>query len=160
MAQLFMLNVLLAGLWMFMWGLFDVWSLLAGMVVGYLLLGVISRTIPNGPGYGRKVTNLLAFGAYFMRILVKANLQVAAEVLTPGFTMTPRFVRYSVEGMTDLQITTLANSITLTPGTLSVDVLEDGGRYLLVHCMYAKDRQAAINDLDDLRDHIMKEVFS
>ncbi len=153
----FLLNILLAVLWMFMWGFFDIYSLVAGFVLGYLLLGIVSRTTP-GQGYGSRGGKLLSFMAYFLRILIKANLQVAWEIITPGFQMTPRFIRYSIQGLTDFQITSLANAITLTPGTLSADVSEDK-RYLYVHCMYAQDPQDAINELDELRDRMIKELF-
>ena len=51
--RLFLLNILLAVLWMCMWGLFDIYSLLAGFGLGYLLLGIVSRTLP-GEDYGAK----------------------------------------------------------------------------------------------------------
>jgi len=155
---LFLLNSLLAVLWMLMWGAFDIYALLAGFVAGYLLLGLLSR-VALSTTYGTKLWKLLAFAAYFLRILVQANLQVAREIVTPGFSMTPRLIRYSVEGMTPVQITTLANAITLTPGTLSVDVTEDG-RFLYVHSMYARSRAEAVHDLDLLRKRLMEEVFS
>lgn len=159
MLAYFLINVLMAVLWMFMWGLFDIWTMLAGFFFGYLLLGAVSRTwYPDGKGYGSKLLNLISFGIYFIRILIQANLTVAKEVVTPHFYMTPRFVRYPVKGMTPLQITSLANAITLTPGTLSVDVL-DNDEVLLVHCMYAEDRDQAIKELDELRDRLMTEVF-
>jgi len=153
----FLLNILLAVLWMFMWGLFDIYSMTAGFVLGYVLLGVVSRTFP-GEHYGAKGWKLLSFMCYFLRILVIANLEVAKEIITPGFQMTPRFIRYSVEGMNEFQITSFANAITLTPGTLSADISDDN-RYLYVHCMYAKDRQKAVSALDELRDRMRKEVF-
>ena len=156
--NLFLTNILLAVLWMFMWGMFDIYGLTAGLVLGYLLLGIVSRTMP-GEGYGTKGWKLLSFTAYFLRILIKANLQVAWEIITPGFSMSPRFIRYPIHGLTDFQITSLANAITLTPGTLSTDVSDDN-KYLYIHCMYAKDPQDAIKDLDELRNRMVKEVFS
>ncbi len=156
--RLFLFNILLAVLWMFMWGTFDIYGLAAGMLLGYVLLGVVSRTMP-GEEYGRRGLQLVSFLAYFIRILIKANLVVAWEVITPGYQMTPRFIRYPIDGLTDFQITSLANAITLTPGTLSSDVSDDK-RYLYVHCMYAKDRESAVKELDELRDRMMKELFS
>ena len=157
--KLLLLNLLMAILWMFMWGQINIYTMVFGFALGFVLLCIIGWVVPLGrDSYGRKVWNTLSFAAYFMKILVTANLQVAREICTPGFQMTPAFVRYSVEGMTDLQITSFANAITLTPGTLSVDLSADA-KYLYVHCMYAKDRQAAISGLDELRDRIMTEVF-
>jgi len=156
--RFFLLNILVALLWMLMWGEFDLYLLFGGFVVGYLLLGLVSRTT-GATNYGVRVWKLLSFLAYFIKILVIANLQVAWEIVTPKFNMTPRIIRYDVTGMTAVQVTTLANSITLTPGTLSADVSDDG-KSLFIHCMYARDREQAVRGLDELRDRIMQEVFA
>ena len=96
--------------------------------------------------------------AYFLYILVKANLDVAWEIITPGYAMKPRMIRYDVTGLTPIQITTLANAITLTPGTLSADI-NDAGDTLYIHAMYAEQKQDATKDLDELRDKLLKLVF-
>jgi multicomponent Na+:H+ antiporter subunit E len=155
--KMFMLNLLLALLWMFMWASYDIYTLTAGLVIGYLLVGFVSRA-SGQVQYGTRVWRLLSFTVYFMTILFKANLQVAREVITPGLGMSPRIIAYPVAGMTDGQITTFSNALTLTPGTLTTDVAEDG-RTLYIHCMYAEDRDRAVAELDELRDRIMREVF-
>ncbi len=153
----YLTNVFLSLLWMLLWGKFDIYYLVAGFVLGYMLLGLVSRTV-EGQDYGTKGWKLISFAFYFVRILVKANLQVAWEIVTPGHNMTPRLIRYDVQGLSPAQITTLANTITLTPGTLSVDIGDDQ-RHLYVHCMYAADRDAAVQELDELRDRLMREIF-
>lgn len=153
----YLTNVFLAVLWMLLWGAFDIYYLVAGFVLGYMLLGLVSRTA-GGKGYGTKGWKLISFGTYFVRILIKANLQVAWEIITPGYGMTPRLIRYDVQGLTPLQVTSLANTITLTPGTLSVDISDDE-QCLYVHCMYANNRHATVRELDELRDRLMKELF-
>jgi len=159
MYGLFLLHLLLAFLWMCLWGLFDIWSLLSGLIVGWLVLLHFGRTTGHGRGYGDRGWRLFMFLLYFIRILIKANLQVAWEVLTPTHGMRPRFVQYPVEGMTPGQVTLLASTISLTPGTLSVDV-DDQGQWLLIHCMYAATREDAIRELDDLRNRIVKEILT
>ncbi len=155
--EMLLLNILLAVLWMFMWASYDIYTLSAGLVVGYLLMGLVSRASGQG-SYGTRLWKLLSFLLYFISILVKANLVVAREIITPGLKMTPRIIAYPVKGMTDVQITTLANIISLTPGTLSTDIADDDA-VLYVHCMYAQDRQAALRELDELRNRIMREIF-
>ena len=155
--KLFLLNVLLAILWTFTWGSFDFYTLTAGFVLGYLLLGMYSR-VTQVEGYGNKAWDLFSFLVYFIRILIKANLQIAYEIITPSNGQTPRIIRYDVSGLTDVQITTLANAITLTPGTLVIDISKDK-RYLYIHCMYARDREAAVRELDELRNRLLSEVF-
>lgn len=156
--NLFLLNLLLTFLWMFMWGSFDFFTLLAGFVLGGLLLTVVTAPFFTKP-YGIRSFRYVSFFVYFIRILVKSNWTVAKIILTPGWTQRPRIVRYPVAHMTDLQITLLANVITLTPGTLSLDVSDDR-RWLYVHCMSAEDRDAAIRDIDELRDRILRDLFT
>lgn len=155
--RLFLLNILLAVLWMFLWAEFDIYSLAFGFFIGYILLGVFSKTL-QPEGYGAKGWQLISFLAYFIRILIKSNWTVAKIVMRPRFDEAPRIVRYGVEGLSDGHITMLANAITLTPGTLSIDVSEDR-RFLYVHCMSARDRDAAIRDLYDLHGRMRREVF-
>ncbi len=159
--RLLLLNITLAVLWMVMWGQIDIYTLLFGFALGWLLLAIMSSAfLPDGvTPYGRKLVSLISFTLYFIQILIKANLQVAREIITPGLSMTPAILRYEVTGLTPLQLTSLANAITLTPGTLSLDVSDDD-RFLYIHCMYAQDRNAAIKDLDELRDRLLKEVFA
>ncbi len=159
--SLFLLNILLAVIWMFLFGSFDLYTLLAGLVIGFILLALVSKMI-LAQTYGGRLARLLSFTGYFVKILIKSNWVVAKVVIRPGritgIHFHPRLVRYDVEGMNDIQITTLATLITLTPGTLSMDVSPDK-KFLYVHCMFGLDRDAAIADLDELRDRMMREVF-
>lgn len=63
--------------------------------------------------------------------------------MTPHYNMSPGIVGYPLDVKTDLQITFLANCISLTPGTLSLDVSDDK-KILYVHAMYIKDRESFI----------------
>ncbi|MEM1108389.1 MAG: Na+/H+ antiporter subunit E [Planctomycetota bacterium] len=132
-------------------------TLLTGFVIGLFIVTLIGQATGRG-GYLRRMYGACRFGVYFIYILVKANIGVAKEILTPGFGMAPRIIRYSVEGLSDVETTTLANAITLTPGTLSADISDDGDT-LYVHCMYARNRDAAVAELDELKAWLMREVF-
>jgi multicomponent Na+:H+ antiporter subunit E len=156
--RLFLLHLVIALLWMLMWGAFDLQTFIAGLVVGYALLALAGRAI-GGQKYPIKLWLLVRFLAYFVKILVIANWQVAKLVLNRAMPIRPRLIRYDVAGLTPIQITTLANSITLTPGTLVVDVAPDD-RFLYVHCINAPDRAQAVRELDELRDRLMTEVFA
>ena len=156
-----LLNLLLALLWMLLWGSADLCTALVGLVSGYLVLCSFTRVLRRdsaGRSYGGRVGGTLRFAAYFLWLLVKSNLVLAREILTPGFGMAPRLLRYEVTGLTDPQIVALSSAITLTPGTLVVDISRDR-RFLYIHAMYAGDRAAAIRELDDLRHRMEQQVF-
>jgi multicomponent Na+:H+ antiporter subunit E len=76
--------------------------------------------------------------------LVIANYQVAKLVLSPRLPIRPGFVALPLEAETDFEITSFANSITLTPGTISVHI-SDNRKTLVLHAIDTGD------DLDALR---------
>ena len=131
---------------------------LTGLVAGFVLIAVYDLTTRRF-NYPRRLTRLVRFSVYFLGILVRANLQIAWEILTPGFKQTPLILRYPVSHLDESQITVLANAITLTPGPLVVDVAADGS-VLYVHCMYAENREDAIAGLRGLDERLQREVFS
>ena len=158
---LLVLNLLLAVLWMLLWNSVDLYTLLVGLVGGYLVLWVFTRVLRRGvlrDAYGQRVVDLVRFAGYFCVLLWKSNVTVAWEIVTPGFHMRPRIVRYDVGHLNDVQVVALSNAITLTPGTLVIDISPDK-HFLYIHCMYAQDRTAAIRELDDLRLRMEHDVF-
>lgn len=165
----FLLHLTLALLWVLLWGQFDLYTFLAGIVVGLLLLALVGRTAGGTfaypvrqvatLGYPTRLWRLACFAGYFVKILVLANWQVARLVLAPRMPIHPRIIRYDVSDLTPVQITTLATAVTLTPGTLAADLSADH-RYLYIHCINALDADGAVRDVDDLKRHLLREVFT
>ena len=87
-----------------------------------------------------------------------SNLKVAYEVVTPKYNMKPAFIELELDGMNDRQILFVANLITMTPGTLSLDVCEETQR-LKVHSMYVNDPDAAVHELDTKILRRIRNVF-
>ncbi|MEM1098267.1 MAG: Na+/H+ antiporter subunit E [Planctomycetota bacterium] len=157
MINSFLLNVFLSVVYCALLGRVTFLDFVSGFAIGFVIISLINRVTGNNQYLGR-IWSVLRFGTYFLAILVKANAQVAWEVITPGLAFRPRVVRYPVPELDDVQITVLANAITLTPGTLSADI-DEASRTLYVHCMWGGDRDEAIADLDNLRDRLLREVF-
>jgi multicomponent Na+:H+ antiporter subunit E len=153
----FLLNLGLAIVWMGLTGSVSEWNFLAGLIVGAMIISVYSGAAGEPSYLGRGVRLLTSIGQ-FLRMMVHSNMQVAWEVLTPRMHQHPRIIRYSVDGMTDAHRTALASAITLTPGTLVVDVSPDD-KWLYVHCMYAKDRDDAVRELDAVAKVVDKGLF-
>ena len=72
----------------------------------------------------------------FFYYLIKANFDVVYRALHPEMPIKPGIVKIKTNLKTESGITALANSITLTPGTLTVDLTDDG--YLYVHWINVK----------------------
>lgn len=126
-----MLILFLAVAWIVLTGTADVPNVIFGLIAGALL----SRLAPSPRGgrwTGRRAWAMVSLAAYFVWELVLANIRVAAAVLGPHTRLSPAVVAVPLDAKTDLEITLFANLVTLTPGTLSVDVSPDR-RLLYVH---------------------------
>ena len=152
-------NILLAVIWAMLTGDFHPRNLAAGFALGFVALYVSRHGTGHAPRYipsfgalgglgrtARRALHAVSFLLYFLWELVLANLRVAWEVVTPGLHMRPGIVAIPLEARTNAEITLLANVITLTPGTMSVDVSTDR-RVLYIHAMY-------VDDPDELRRSI------
>lgn len=90
----------------------------------------------------RRLVFFLVYLAKFFRELLVANFQIAKAVLfEPRERMTPEFVEYPVAGLTKFEIIVLSHSLTLTPGTTTVEVAEDFS-HLVVHAFDGSDPEA------------------
>lgn len=145
MRSKFLANILLTIIWVFLTGSFAVVNFTFGFVISFLILWIISSKDGNTK-YIRLVPKLISFFLFFLWEVVKANIQVAYEVITPKNNMKPGIVKIPLDAKTNIEITLLANLITLTPGTLSLDVSEDR-KVLYVHSMYVHNKQDFIDDI-------------
>ena len=136
---MFTWNLLLALMWAAVTGQLTATNLFVGFALGYLVLFIARRMI--GPSsYFSRVRHLVSFGRFYIWELILANLRVAYDVVTPTHHMRPGVIAIPLEARTDMEITLLANLITLTPGTLSLDVSSDR-RFLYIHAMYVGDEE-------------------
>lgn len=139
------LNAFLALAWAALTGEVNATNLLIGFVIGYFLL-VLTNAPFGRTQYFVKVLQLVRFVVFFLWELIKANLRVAFDIVTPRHRMRPAVVAVPVETRTDAAITLLGNLITLTPGSLSLDVSADRS-VLYVHNMYCEDLDSTREDL-------------
>lgn len=151
----FMWNLLLAVTWVVLTGDVGGMNLLFGLFVGYLVLGVMQRQIPSLRGYTRRLPRLFKFVAFFAKELVVANLTVAFDIITPVWHMKPGVIAMPLEAKTELEITMVANLISLTPGTLSLDVSDDR-RVLFIHAMFLDNEQDLRDSLKDMERRVLE----
>ena len=135
--NLFAFNVLLAIGFMIVLESFTLQSLLAGFALGFAALW-LTRSHASQTRYFRRTFTVLNLLAFFAKALVVSNLRVVWDVITPGHISRPGIVRVPLDAKTDFEIMMVANLISLTPGTLSIDLSEDR-RFLYVHVMFLQD---------------------
>ncbi|MFO7743826.1 MAG: Na+/H+ antiporter subunit E [Psychroflexus sp.] len=143
----FLSNILLMLIWVFLTGEYNFNNFLFGLGLSFIILWIISgNEDKSSKKYFKIVPKIITFVLFFFWELIKANIQVAYEVITPNLNMKPGIVALPLDAKTDLEITLLANLITLTPGTLALDVSTDRS-VLYVHAMYVIDKKDFIEDI-------------
>ncbi|WP_018233780.1 Na+/H+ antiporter subunit E [Thioalkalivibrio thiocyanodenitrificans] len=133
-------NIILALIWVSLSGHFTAINLFIGFVLGYLILAYALRDLPAFANYAGKGPRFVRFVGFFIKELVKSNLRVAHDVLTRTHHMRPAVIAFPLIAQSDGEITILANLISLTPGTLSLDVSSDR-KVLYIHVMYFDDEE-------------------
>ena len=152
-----LLNVLLAVAWGAVTGDMTITNLMAGFLIGYGVMAVVHK--PSGNiRYFTKIGQVLRFALYFLWELIIATLRVAVDIVTPQHLMKPAILAIPIETNSAAETTMLANAITLTPGSLSLDVSPDG-KTLYVHVMYAADIEAARSSITEGFGRRIHEVF-
>ncbi len=154
----FLWNILLAVNWALLTGHFNLENLVAGFVIGFFLLWILRRAVGQTE-YFPKVRSAFAFFLSFLWQLVQANLSVARTVLLERKEkINPAFLAIPLEARTDAEIALLANLITLTPGTLSLDVSEDR-RFLYIHTLDVEDMDALRVEIKQSLERGLLEVM-
>jgi len=126
-----LLFVVCFALWLVLSGHWDVMHLLFG-VAASALVAWLNRDEEAVSGLVRALPRLAWYVPWLLVEIVRANLAVTRIVLDPRLPIDPVVVRFRLPVRSDLAVTTLANSITLTPGTITLDV--DGGE-MIVHAL-------------------------
>jgi multicomponent Na+:H+ antiporter subunit E len=150
-------NFLLALTWAAMTGTFTLANLAVGFVFGYISL-LLLKPLMGDSAYYAKFPRTIGFIAYFLGEMLKSSLRVAWDVITPTHYNRPGILAIPLSAKTDVEITLLANLITLTPGTLSLDVSPDR-RTLYIHAMFAEDPDAIRRDIKNGLERRLLELI-
>ncbi|MGP1345214.1 MAG: Na+/H+ antiporter subunit E [Phycisphaerales bacterium] len=151
-------NTILALVWALAIGPFTPANLLTGFIIGYVALAIAWRG-SGRDAYFKKVWTVIAFLLWFSWELIVSNLRMAYYTIAPLSAMRPGILAIELDDdLTDAEITTLANLITLTPGTLSLDVSTDR-RALFIHLMDVRDPDRSRSDLRDGFQRRVKELM-
>jgi multicomponent Na+:H+ antiporter subunit E len=155
--NLYLVNILMALIWAAVTGSFEVINLLFGFALGAVALSLIREQV-GSVGYFSRARRVIALMGLFIYELVLSAVKVAGLVLKPNMDLKPGILAYPLKVDRDFEITLLANLITLTPGTLSVDVSDDR-RYLYVHALDCSDPDQTREDIADGFERKILEAF-
>jgi len=155
---MFLLNILLAIAWVALTGEFNAGNFIIGFVIVYILLA-LTRPSEGARAYTAQVRAILSFSLFFLKELVLSSLRVTVQVLSPTLDMQPAVVAVPLDIRSDAGITLLGNLITLTPGTLTLEVAEDRSQ-IFVHAMHVDDVEAFRQEIKDGFERRILEVMA
>ncbi|GIT89670.1 cation:proton antiporter [Jannaschia pagri] len=157
--SLFLLNIILAISWAALTGTFTLPGLGVGFVVGFLSLWVVQPLFKEqGGGYFVKVWRWVRLIVLFHYELVVSSLSVAWDVLTPRHRARPGILAVPLKAKGEAEVLLVTNLISLTPGTLSLDVTEDCNT-LFVHAMFADDPDKIASDIENGMERWVREAL-
>jgi multicomponent Na+:H+ antiporter subunit E len=149
-AHFFYTAAVLTAIWYLLSGKFDLLHLGVGVVTAVVITW---RYVPVEDSTGFRAGRFLRYVPWLIGQIVMSNLRVARVVLSPRMPISPSFVRKPPTVAGARALTLLGTSITLTPGTLTVDIGEDE---LFVHALDARSAQDVHDDVIARR---IAEVF-
>jgi multicomponent Na+:H+ antiporter subunit E len=152
-------TIILYGFWILLSGYFDAFHLTLGVIcsllVAYLFHDLLFANVRAGDMRVIAV-RFIAYIPWLIEQIVLANIHVAALVLNPKMPIDPRVLTFKSKLETDISSVTLANSITLTPGTITMDI-KDGVFY--VHALSKKVADDLnTGEMEDRIAHIFMEA--
>ena len=128
-----LLNVLLALSWAAIWGDPSAATLAVGFALGWAVLWLV-RPLLGTARYHARAVQAVGFAGFYLMEMGLSGFRVARQVLSPRLRMRPGIVAVPLDAHTDAEIAVFASLVSLTPGTLSLDVSPDR-RVLYVHAM-------------------------
>lgn len=156
MAFQILLNIGLAFIWMMLQNEYTFLNFFIGYLVGVGLLYLLRRFL-HFDFYFRRVIALFKLLFLFLYKLVLSNIDMIKIVLSPKMNIEPGIIAIPTKLRTDWEVTLLANLISLTPGTLTMNFSENG-RTLYVHSIHVPDKDAAIEEIRQSFERAIMEV--
>ncbi|MCP3025601.1 Na+/H+ antiporter subunit E [Halobacillus sp. A5] len=151
-----LLNIIIAVMWMFLSETYNFTTFVVGYIIGALMLFVLQRFVP-GTFYFKRVVGVVKLILLFARELLLSNLDIVKLAYKPKLDFQPGIFALPIELKSNWEITLLANLISLTPGTLSLEISEDYSK-IYIHAMDIPDVEQSINDIKDTFEKAIMEV--
>lgn len=157
MTKNFLMNLLLTFIWVALTGALSYSGFLFGFILSFFVLWAMNRS-EEDRRYFNRIPKAISFVCYFLYLMLKANAQVAFEVITPKYNFKPGIVRFPLNTQTDFETNVLSTLISLTPGTLILDVSDDK-QALYIHVMYISNKEDFIKELKTGLERKLLEIL-
>ncbi|MBN1348083.1 Na+/H+ antiporter subunit E [candidate division KSB1 bacterium] len=146
-----MKQVVLSGILAIVWCLFhnsfDINTFSLGFILALIIIFLLRRSYFEQHFMVRLLLVVKLILKFLVEVL-KANIAVLKLIYRPKLDLEPGIIDYPLRVKTDFQIVLLANMITLTPGTLSIDISPDK-KHLYIHCLHIDEIEQSKQDIQN-----------
>lgn len=156
--SLFIMHLVLTLVWFLLIGDQSMVSLASGFVIGFGALWIAKPMFDTQTTYFGRLFRVFRLFTFFLYELILSSIRVAWDVLTPTHLSQPAIIEMPLDVTSDFEIFLVANLISLTPGTLCLDVDRKRHR-LIIHAMFASDPDQLVRELKEGMETKVKRVF-
>lgn len=151
------LSLLLVSIWLLVNNTFAPGHILLGGILA-TLIPIATTAFGPEPIFLQRPGIIFKYTVRLVLDIFTANLQVAIWILQPSQRLQPAFIQYELKLESPLAISVLANTISLTPGTVSCDLSGDQ-RYLLIHSLHTTDEASLTQQIHERYEKPLLEAF-
>ncbi len=153
-----LLSLALLVVWVLLVNEISAGAIVFGAILAILIPLITSSFWPSAPKVGNAYA-ICGYGLVVLWDILVANVIVAGLILfRKAESLETRYVVVPLDLTSPEAITTLAGTITMTPGTVTIDLSADA-KSLLVHCLHAPDPQGVVDDIKSRYESRLKEIF-
>ena len=153
--RLFLMNIILALIWAALTTDFKAENILIGFGIVFIILTITSNIwSTEDKSYLHRTGLIIRFILFLLWDMLSSNIRVAYDVIKPRLNNKAGVIAMDMDVKSDLEITLLANIISFTPGTLTLDVSSDRKK-IFFHTMYADDIEG---QREAIKNHIEKRI--
>ncbi|GAA0068855.1 Na+/H+ antiporter subunit E [Clostridium sardiniense] len=143
----------------------NVTEIVVGLVISLLVSALTSLYLLENISFKfRKegaLIGIIRFIPIYLLELIYANIDVAKKALSKDIDVSPGIIKYKTDLESDMGLYILSNSITLTPGTITMDIYEEDLKTnLYIHCIDVKDKQGVINGIKNKLENNIRRFLS
>lgn len=155
--SLFLLNVLLALAWSALLGNFEPPSLLFGFILSYFILWLFLKS-NTSQKYFKVLPLALEFFFFLLWEIIISNFRLAITILSPRLNLKPAVIAVPLDIQSEIGVVLLANMISLTPGTLSLDI-STNKHMLYVHVYDLDDPETFVKEIKKNYERRIMEII-
>lgn len=156
--SLFIMHLILTIVWFLLIGDQSMVSLASGFIIGFVALWIAKPMFDTKTTYFGRLFRVFRLVNFFLYELILSSIRVAWDVLTPTHLSRPAIIEMPLDVDSDMEVFLVANLISLTPGTLTLDV-DRKRNCLIIHAMFGEDPEGLVKELKDGMEYRVKRVF-